>query len=235
MEKTKEDEVGEKRRRIEETCSDVAKRPPFGPDHRIQRQGSKFHLLIGVTGSVATIKLLELINELYKTSPQNKLVIKVMATAAAKHFIDYSTLPIPVYDDEDEWNMWKKRNDPVLHIELFKWADALLLAPLDANSLAKIANGLCDNLLTSVVRAWGRGKPVYFAPAMNTAMWENTLTYQHRKTLKDLLGFKEIPPIEKVLMCGDFGCGAMASTHMIATIVSSEVKNRFSVYSDCSG
>lgn len=75
-------------------------------------------------------------------------------------------------------------------VELFKWADALLLAPLDANSMAKIANGLCDNLLTSVVRAWGPGKPVYFAPAMNTAMWENTLTYQHRKTLKDLLGFK---------------------------------------------
>lgn len=56
--------------------------------------------------------------------------------------------------------------------------------------MAKIANGMCDNLLTSVVRAWDPRKPVYFAPAMNTAMWENVLTYQHRKTLKELLRFK---------------------------------------------
>ncbi|VDD94984.1 unnamed protein product, partial [Enterobius vermicularis] len=213
---------------------DLSSRPAFGPEHKILRQGGKFHLLIGVTGSVATIKLVELIEQLQKTSPPNKLVIHVMATAAAKHFIDYESLQQPVYDDSDEWSMWKKRGDPVLHIELRKWADALLLAPLDANSMAKIANGMCDNLLTSVVRAWDPRKPVYFAPAMNTAMWENVLTYQHRKTLKELLRFKEIPPIEKVLICGDSGYGAMASVHMIASIVSIEVKNRFTVYSDSS-
>lgn len=53
-----------------------------------------------------------------------------------------------------EWELWKKRGDPVLHIELRKWADFLLVAPLSANSLAKISNGLCDNLLTLVCRAW---------------------------------------------------------------------------------
>lgn len=75
-------------------------------------------------------------------------------------------------------------------LELRKWADTLLIAPLDANSLAKIAHGLCDNLLTSLVRAWDFNKPLYFAPAMNTAMWENPLTYQHMKTLKELLQFR---------------------------------------------
>jgi phosphopantothenoylcysteine decarboxylase len=127
--------------------------------------------------------------------------------------------------------MWKKRGDPVLHIELRKWADSLVVAPLDANTLAKIANGFCDNLVTSLIRAWDQNKLLYFAPAMNTAMWENPLTYQHLKTLKELLLYREIPPIEKELMCGDKGYGAMASPQMIASILASDIKNKFAVYS----
>lgn len=50
--------------------------------------------------------------------------------------------------------MWEKRGDPVLHIELRKWANIMLIAPLSANTLAKLSNGLCDNLLTLVCRAW---------------------------------------------------------------------------------
>uniref|UniRef100_A0A183DSS0 Flavoprotein domain-containing protein n=1 Tax=Gongylonema pulchrum TaxID=637853 RepID=A0A183DSS0_9BILA len=216
-------------------------REPYGPDHVIAREGGKFHLLIGITGSVASIKLSELITELQKQSPQGRLVIRVVATEAARAFIDESAFEIPIYNDLDEWNMWKKRGDPVLHIgklpifeliELRRWADAMVVAPLDANTLAKWANGLCDNLLTSIVRCWDPRKPMYYAPAMNVAMWENPLTYQHRKTLKDLFRYKEIPPIEKELMCGDTGLGAMATVQMVASILASEVKNRFAVYSD---
>lgn len=61
---------------------------------------------------------------------------------------------IKVYCDEDEKRLWSKRGDPVLHIELRKWADVMLVAPLSANTLAKIANGFCDNLLTLVCRCW---------------------------------------------------------------------------------
>uniref|UniRef100_A0A1I8EUE0 Flavoprotein n=2 Tax=Wuchereria bancrofti TaxID=6293 RepID=A0A1I8EUE0_WUCBA len=210
----------------------IKTRVPYGPDHSFVRQGGKFHLLIGITGSVASIKLSELITELRKNSPEEKLVIRIVATDAARTFIDESGFDIPIYNDMDEWNMWKKRGDPVLHIELRKWSDAMLIAPLDANSMAKIANGICDNVLLSIVRAWDPRKPLYYAPAMNVAMWENPLTYQHRKVLKELLRYKEIPPIEKELMCGDTGLGAMATVQMIASIVASEVKNRFAVYSD---
>ncbi|KAL3160492.1 hypothetical protein ABBQ32_010803 [Trebouxia sp. C0010 RCD-2024] len=62
--------------------------------------------------------------------------------------------------DEEEWHQWQKKGDPVLHIELRKWADLLLVAPLSANTLAKMAQGLCDNCLTSVVRAWDFSKPL---------------------------------------------------------------------------
>ncbi|VDM78083.1 unnamed protein product [Strongylus vulgaris] len=200
---------------------DSDRRPPFTRSHKIQRCGGKFHLLIGVTGSVAVIKLEELIQKLYHSCPENKLVIKVAATQSALSLIETQDFDIDevIYEDRDEWSMWRGRGDLVLHIELRKWADAMLLAPLDANSLAKIAMGLNDNLVTSIVcalllhfkfllkscdkkvRAWDPRKPLYFAPAMNTMMWENPLTFQHRNTLKDLLQYKVrwvLPQIPKL-------------------------------------
>ncbi|EYC13342.1 hypothetical protein Y032_0044g932 [Ancylostoma ceylanicum] len=211
------------------------RRPPFTRSHKIQRSGGKFHLLIGVSGSVAVIKLEELIQKLYQSCPENKLIIKVAATKAALNLLETQDFEIDevIYEDRDEWSMWRGRGDQVLHIELRKWADAMLIAPLDANTLAKIAVGINDNLVTSIVRAWDPRKPLYFAPAMNTMMWENPLTFQHRNTLKDLLRYKEIPPMEKELMCGDVGVGAMASTTMIATIIATVVRNRFAVYTAC--
>jgi hypothetical protein len=68
-------------------------------------------------------------------------------------------LPPPT-KDEDEWRQWAAVGDPVVHIELRRWADALVIAPLSANTLAKAAGGLCDNLLTCAVRAWDFGRPL---------------------------------------------------------------------------
>lgn len=68
--------------------------------------------------------------------------IQVITTNCAKHFCSANELPsdTKMFDDSSEWTMWQKRGDPVLHIELGKWADIFLIAPLDANSLAKLAN-----------------------------------------------------------------------------------------------
>lgn len=67
--------------------------------------------------------------------------IRIIVTEHAKHFFDVSELPSSVllYDDNSEWQGWKQRGDPVIHIELGKWADMMVIAPLDANSLAKMA------------------------------------------------------------------------------------------------
>lgn len=67
--------------------------------------------------------------------------IKIIVTERAKHFFDSKDIPlgIQIFTDDDEWKMWDKRGDPVLHIELGKWADLMVIAPLDANSLAKMA------------------------------------------------------------------------------------------------
>lgn len=200
-----------------------------------QPKVKRLNFLIGVTGSVATIKLDDLINGLIKKFIN--INICILATKNSLHFVqDFVkyNLKYPIlqdrhkllketgadepvifsFTDEDEWSSWSKRNDPVLHIELRKWADVFLIAPLGANSLAKISNGICDNLLTSVIRAWDiqniKSKPVIICPAMNTLMYTHPLTNKQLSILVDEFGFILIDSIEKVLMCGDSGIGAMA-------------------------
>lgn len=184
----------------------------------VVKMGSK-NILICCTGSVATIKLPALIEALWDSnlSKQCNFEIKVVMTENSCHFCDISQLPssVKVYRDKDEWSMWNRRGDPVLHIDLRRWADILIIAPLDANTLAKISTGICDNLLTCIIRAWDVQKPLLFCPAMNTYMWNHPVTAHQIAILKSW-GYVEIPCISKMLMCGDKGLGAMAD---ISTIV----------------
>lgn len=138
-------------------------------------------VLIGCTGSVATIKLPHLVEKL----GHNNLEVRVVVTEKAKHFLKEAELPpgIQVLSDTVEWAAWQDRGDPVLHIDLVKWADLFLIAPLDANTLGKIASGICDNILTCVARAWDPMKPLIFCPAMNTKMWEHPVTAPQVHTL----------------------------------------------------
>ena len=201
------------------------------------------NLLLGLTGSVASIKLDELINSL-----QTKLNVNicVIPTANALHFVSYRDMFINKtlnerldnlklnnqsesklvfgFTDQDEWSSWSKRNDPVLHIELRKWAHLILIAPLDANTLAKLSNGLCDNLLTCVLRAWDleniQNRPVVVCPAMNTCMYKHPLTRIQLDILTNQFGFKLVDSIEKKLICGDSGIGAMANIDTIVQFIS---------------
>jgi phosphopantothenoylcysteine decarboxylase len=207
------------------------------------------NVLLGVTGSVAAIYTPQLYTALKQAGHQ----VKVVATDAALYFFDPAALdPVDpdkpernrdvVIVDADEWpgrgdGRHYERSDGVLHIELRRWADVLVMAPLDANTLAKLANGLCDNCLTCVWRAWDRSRPVVLAPAMNTLMWEHPLTVRHLRQLAEDAkpqGESASPersdsmqmvdwinahcpklriagPITKRLACDDLGIGAMAT------------------------
>nr|XP_023016540.1 phosphopantothenoylcysteine decarboxylase [Leptinotarsa decemlineata] len=182
-------------------------------------------ILIGCTGSVATIKLHNLLESI-SLGFGSKTEIKVCFTEHSKHFIAENSIEdVCTYSDSDEWEAWSQRGDPVLHIELSKWADVFLIAPLDANTLAKISNGICDNLLTCVVRAWDLNKPLIFCPAMNTRMYQHPITSQQISTLKTW-GYHEVPVIEKVLICGDSGLGAMAEVATIVDFLKSVVSEK---------
>ncbi|XP_055857142.1 phosphopantothenoylcysteine decarboxylase [Episyrphus balteatus] len=172
------------------------------------------NIIIGCTGSVATIKLPVLIKKLLQSD--QSLQIKIIVTKNAKHFFDENEIPpeVSILSDEDEWLAWNKRGDPVVHIDLGKWADLMVIAPLDANSLAKISTGICDNLLMCTVRAWDFSKPLIFCPAMNTRMYDHPLTGEQISKLKSW-GYIEVPTVSKTLMCGDTGNGAMAEVDTI--------------------
>ncbi|KAJ1496065.1 flavoprotein [Baffinella frigidus] len=154
-------------------------------------------VLLGLSGSVAAIKAEELVKALSAFAD-----VRVVTTAKAAHFFSPEALTaachVEVLTDADEWAAWQGRGDPVQHIELRRWADLFIIAPISANTLAKLAGGLCDNLLTCVARAWEYGKkPLVIAPAMNTAMWEHPATAPHLATLHSW-GALSIPPVAKL-------------------------------------
>lgn len=124
----------------------------------------KIHLLLCATGSVATIKIPNMIAALRK---HTNLSIRLIFTEAASHFLQGQSAEQPslqeiqqmenvdaIYFDEDEWREPWVRGHKILHIELRRWADIMVIAPLSADALAKISQGWSDNLLLSVVRAW---------------------------------------------------------------------------------
>jgi phosphopantothenoylcysteine decarboxylase len=209
------------------------------------------NVLLGVTGSVAAIKTPLVFDALRDAGHQ----VKIVATGASTYFFDPAQIaPLQpgvrnrdiVHLDEDEWpgredGQRYQRTDEVLHIELRRWAEVLLIAPLDANTLAKLACGLADNCLTCMWRAWDSARPVVLAPAMNTMMWQHPLTLRHLRQLAsdagatppDAVTLEEMPewinrhcsrlrivaPEDRLLACGDVGVGAMAAVErLVATV-----------------
>ncbi|KAJ8029119.1 Phosphopantothenoylcysteine decarboxylase [Holothuria leucospilota] len=183
-------------------------------------ENSKRKVLVGCSGSVAAVKVPKLVQLLEAAG----FSVAVVTTNNATKFFRTEDIAesVPIFTDDEEWKMWQKMMDPVLHIELRRWADILVVAPMDANTLAKAASGICDNLLTCVMRAWDCKKPLLFCPAMNTYMWDHPITAPQIDLLKSW-GYTEIPCIKKKLACGDEGLGAMAEVEMILAAVKSSL------------
>ena len=190
----------------------------------------KRHLLLAASGSVATIKLPMIISSL---ASQPNLSIRVIATKAASHFLAGQSVEQPtlssltllpnvdaVYIDEDEWIEPWTRLSRILHIELRRWAHLLAIVPMSADLLAKVTGGLCDDLLTSVIRAWDVKRRIIAAPAMNQLMWEHPVTAKQVATLADEWDwFEVLMPQVKLLACGDVGQGGMCDWQEIVAVI----------------
>lgn len=206
---------------------------PVGPpvpftQYLSKEDDGKIHILIGASGSVATIKIPLIIDKLFKIYGVDKVSIQIVVTETAEHFLRGLKISteVKIWRENEEWaNPKTKPGDPILHLELRKWADVFLIAPLSANTLAKIANGLADNLLTSIIRVWNPSVPILVAPAMNTFMYKHPVTKRHLQVLKEDFPYVEVlRPIEKVLVCGDIGMGGMREWSEIVDITVRKIR-----------
>jgi phosphopantothenoylcysteine decarboxylase len=221
-------------------------------DSSLHLSDNKFHVLLAASGSVATIKIANIATSLC-SNPQ--ISLRLIFTASAAKFLEGQSAEQPsleeiskvkgvegIYLDEDEWAIPWTRGAKILHIELRRWADIMVVAPLSANTMAKLVAGICDNLLLSTMRAWdisglldpphlvtgSEGKTVTFpttrkkiilvAAAMNTAMWFHPVTQKHIKLLEEDWGTGTEGGWIEVLRPIDKGlaCGDVGSGAMLS-------------------
>lgn len=161
------------------------------------------NILLGVTGGIAVYKSPGICSRLKKLGANTKVVM----TEGAMEFITPITFQTMtnnfVYTDTFEKNPPKPE---VEHIELAKWADAIVIAPATANTIAKIANGIADNLLTNILLA--QRSEVIIVPAMNTFMLNNPMTRANIEKLKSI-GYHILGTKVDLLACNDLGDGKM--------------------------
>jgi phosphopantothenoylcysteine decarboxylase/phosphopantothenate--cysteine ligase len=175
------------------------------------------NIILGVCGSIAAYKSALLVRALIKAGAN----VKVILTADASNFITPLTLATlsknPVYTQyfEAETGVWSN------HVELGLWADLMVIAPASANTIGKMANGLCDNLLTAVYLS--AKCPVFIAPAMDLDMWKHESTQEnidHLKSFENVI----ISPNKGELASGLFGEGRMAEPEEIVAFLDQEIK-----------
>lgn len=164
-------------------------------------------IMIGITGGIAAYKIPALVR-LYK---KNGAAVRVVMTPSALNFVTKLTLQT-LSDNEVCCDNFEVEEYKPEHISLADEADIFVIAPASANTIGKIANGICDNLLTSVACAFK--KPVVLAPAMNTNMWENPFVQENLEKLKSN-GYDIVEPETGFLACGTDGKGRMAEIDKI--------------------
>jgi phosphopantothenoylcysteine decarboxylase/phosphopantothenate--cysteine ligase len=172
-------------------------------------QGKK--IIVGVTGSIAAYKSALLVRLLVKAGAQ----VRVVMTKSSADFITPLTLSTlsrnsVITDFQNDQNTWNN------HVELGLWADAFVIAPASANTLAKMANGFCDNMLLAVYLS--AKCPVFFAPAMDLDMWKHPATGRNLDLLNSYGNFL-IPVGNGELASGLSGDGRMAEPEEIVNLL----------------
>lgn len=175
------------------------------------------NILLGVTGSVAVYKAADLANQLTKQGYN----VDVLMTESAQRFVTPLTFQSVTHNKVYIDMFDEITPSEVKHIALAKKADLCLIAPATANIIGKLAGGIADDFLSTVMMAV-KGKPIYLAPAMNTNMYENPALQENLEKLKSR-GFRIIEPRESLLACGDLGKGAMEELAEIIARIKEEL------------
>lgn len=172
-------------------------------------------ILLGVSGSIAAYKACDLVSQARRLGHE----VRVIMTPSATQLVGPTTFEAlsehPVLLDT-----FKGTTSTMDHIQWAKWAERVVVAPLSANTLGKLACGLADDALSTTLMAIPRGIPIVLAPAMNTEMWFHPVVQRNLGWLRDLGRYSFVDPVEKRLACGDYGVGGMADVSDILKALS---------------
>jgi phosphopantothenoylcysteine decarboxylase/phosphopantothenate--cysteine ligase len=172
------------------------------------------NILLGVTGGIAAYKSAEIVRELKKARSS----VRVVMTQSAQEFITPLTLQALSGNPVSTDLLDKEAEAAMGHIELARWADAILIAPATANTLARLSSGRADDLLSSITLAFDG--PIGLAPAMNQAMWKDERTQSNIANLEEK-NFSLYGPGSGEQACGDVGLGRMLEPSEIVELFSS--------------
>ena len=172
-------------------------------------------ILLGITGSIAAYKGADIANGLVKSGHD----VHVVMTKAGASFITPLTMQALTKNRVFVDALQEEDPSEIIHVSLPQRSDLLLIAPATANIIAKIASGIADDMLTSMVLA-AYDIPKLIAPAMNTRMYENPATQENLQVLKRR-GWTVIEPREARLACGYVGKGALADVSVILSAAES--------------
>ncbi len=175
-------------------------------------------ILLIICGGIAAYKSLELVRILRKNSCQ----VKTILTKGALEFI--TPLSVSSLSNEKVYiDLFDYKNEADIdHISLSRWADLVLFAPVTANKIAQLSNGLAEDLATTVALA--SDKDIFLAPAMNVRMWENIITKNNLNKLISF-GYKIIEPEIGEMACGEYGAGKFTDPTIIASIINNYLRN----------
>lgn len=171
-------------------------------------------ITLAVTGSISAYKAADITSQLTKLG----LEVRVLMTPAARKFITPLTLQVLSKNPVGLDVMIEEDPQRIEHIDIGKETNIFLVAPASANTIAKLAMGIADNMVTSTALALPQGTKKILAPAMNTKMLEHPATQRNLKLLQDY-GYQIIQPRHATLACGDQGSGALATVESIVKAV----------------
>lgn len=167
-------------------------------------------ILVGITGCIALYKVAELVSSLRKSGNELKIVMTQSAERLVSKDLFSAVGNCEVYTDSDAFEI---KNGFIPHTELSKWPDVLVIAPATANTVAKIAHGIADNLLTMTCLAYSGDKKL-LVPAMNYRMYENAATQSNLQVLRDR-GWWVLEPSTGHLACGEYGKGRYPENEIV--------------------
>jgi phosphopantothenoylcysteine synthetase/decarboxylase len=174
------------------------------PTKKTNLKIKNLNILLGVSGGIAAYKVVDLASKLAAAGA----AVKTVMTENACRFVGPKSIEA-VTGSAVFTSLWSKSEEHrIKHVSLVDWADIIVLAPATANIIGKIANGICDDLLSSTFCVCWR-KPILLAPAMNGNMWHNPVVQRNLKILREM-GFNSIGPTKGRLADGTIAEGRMS-------------------------